>query len=148
MGMILLMSVLLWGGVGCAPGEGKEAQENEVWEKYASTEVVSQCYEDEEGNVIVYYCCKTGYYGESNQYSQSSQTGLDRASLSSVIDLDHASLIRECKVGEWPAMLCRTKDRTYLCWTISPEYSCVIEYDAQVVSEADIFCMAESVIRS
>lgn len=35
----------------------------------------------------------------------------------------------------------------YLCWTISPTYSCVLEYTAGSISEADIFHMAESVAR-
>ena len=34
---------------------------------------------------------------------------------------------------------------TYLCWTISPTYSCVLEYTAESASEADILRMAESV---
>lgn len=36
-------------------------------------------------------------------------------------------------------------DKDYLCWTISPEISCVIEYSADVNAEADIFRIAESV---
>ena len=36
-------------------------------------------------------------------------------------------------------------DKTYLCWTISPKYSCVIEYPTGTVVEEDIIRMAESV---
>lgn len=34
---------------------------------------------------------------------------------------------------------------TYLCWTVSPKYSCVMEYTAGTVTEEDVFRMAESV---
>ena len=54
---------------------------------------------------------------------------------------------RDCTVGHWPALLCQREGRSYLCWTISPEYSCIIEYDAEAVEEEDIFRMAESVVR-
>lgn len=37
------------------------------------------------------------------------------------------------------------EDRTYLCWTISPKHSCVIEYSTGAVAEKDILRMAESV---
>lgn len=36
-------------------------------------------------------------------------------------------------------------ERSYLCWTISPEISCVIEYRADVNDNADILRMAESI---
>ena len=40
---------------------------------------------------------------------------------------------------------CEIADRTHLCWTLSSEISCVIEYDADVISEENILRMAESV---
>ena len=52
---------------------------------------------------------------------------------------------RECKVNEYDALLCELGDRSYFCWTLSPELSCVIEYSAGLVEEASIFQMAESV---
>lgn len=35
--------------------------------------------------------------------------------------------------------------QTYLCQTVSPTYSCVLEYTAGNISETDIFRMAENV---
>lgn len=52
---------------------------------------------------------------------------------------------RECKVNEYDAFLCEQGDRSYLCWTLSSETSCVIKYSAGLVEEASIFQMAESV---
>ena len=47
--------------------------------------------------------------------------------------------------NEYDAFQCEMGERSYLRWTISPEISCVIEYNADVNDEADIFQMAESV---
>ena len=73
-------------------------------------------------------------------------TGLNTDALSMVIDFAQIRNRRECKVNEYDAFQCEIDDRTYLCWTISPKISCVIEYQADAVEEADIFRMAESVL--
>ena len=52
---------------------------------------------------------------------------------------------RECTVNEYDAFQCEIADRTYLCWTLSSEISCVIEYDADAIKEENILRMAESV---
>lgn len=98
-------------------------------------------YTDSEGNTIVYYCCQTAYVSnESGEY-----TGLDMDAIGLVIDLSQIEHKRECKVNEYDAFQCEIGDRTYLCWTLSPEISCVIEYSTNDVKEADIFRMAKSV---
>ena len=150
-------------GFSCCSHEmtGAETQE---WEKQSSTAVASQTYRDDAGNEIIYYCCRTIYYDEQGQTttleSTDSESGqsvaresvesenglqLNQEALQMVIDLDRAEGQRECTVGDWPAILCQQDGCAYLCWTISPEYSCVIEYYAEAVAEEDIFRMAESV---
>ena len=62
-----------------------------------------------------------------------------------VIDISQIENKRKCTVNGYDAFQCEIGDRTYLCWTLSPEISCVIEYDAAVTSEDDILRMAESV---
>ena len=52
---------------------------------------------------------------------------------------------KEIIVDEYYAFQCEIADRTHLCWTLSSEISCVIEYDADVISEENILRMAESV---
>ena len=47
--------------------------------------------------------------------------------------------------NESGAFLCELGDRSYLCWTLSPDLSCVIEYSAEAISEESIFQIAESV---
>ncbi|MBQ2785164.1 MAG: hypothetical protein IJF02_01490 [Oscillospiraceae bacterium] len=99
-------------------------------------------YTDSEGNIITYYCCQTSYLSdESGEY-----TGLNTDAIGMVIDFAQIKNRRECKVNEYDAFQCEMGECSYLCWTISPEISCVIEYSAEVNNEADIFQMAKSVL--
>ncbi|MBQ4642141.1 MAG: hypothetical protein IJB47_06000 [Oscillospiraceae bacterium] len=98
-------------------------------------------YTDSEGNTIVYYCIQTAYLeNESGDH-----TGLDINAIGMVIDPELIGNKRECRVNEYDAFLCKLGDQSYLCWTLSPELSCVIEYSAEAISEESIFRMAESV---
>ena len=98
-------------------------------------------YTDSEGNTIVYYCIQTAYL----ENESGDNTGLDINAISMVIDPELIGNERECRVNEYDAFLCEMGDRFYLCWTLSPELSCVIEYSAEAISEESIFRMAESV---
>ena len=62
-----------------------------------------------------------------------------------VVDFAKMENKRNCKVNEYDAFLCEIGDRSYLCWTLTPETTCIIEYSANAVNEADILRMAESV---
>ena len=111
------------------------------WEKQTVTKVSDLVYSDNEGNTIVYHFCTTTYY-EANA---AEQTGLNTEAIAAVIAPDEAESYRECTVSGLPAAICQKGGRAYLCWTIIPELSCVIEYDPTVESEEDMLRMAESV---
>ena len=114
---------------------------DEDYECQSVSKVTPFTYTDSEGNTIVYYSIQTAYLeNESGDY-----TGLDMNAIGLVIDADQIENKRECKVNEYDACLCALGDRSYLCWTLSPELSCVIEYSAEAISEENIFRMAESV---
>lgn len=114
---------------------------DEGYECQSVSKVTPFTYTDSEGNTIVYYCCQTAYpENESGGY-----TGLDMNAISMVIDPELIENKRECKVNEYDAFLCERGDRSYLCWTLSPEIGCVIEYSKGEVDEDSIFRMAESV---
>ena len=98
-------------------------------------------YTDSEGNTIVYYCIQTAYL----ENESGDDTGLDMNALSLAVDTEQISNKRECRVNGYDAFQCELGDRSYLCWTLSPEFSCVIEYSKGLVDEASIFRMAESV---
>ncbi len=58
-------------------------------------------------------------------------------------EIANADSIRDCFVNEVPATLYTKGGRAYLCWTVAPEYSFVIEYTPEAVREEEIFRMAE-----
>ena len=116
----------------------------EVDEDYACkslSKVTPFSYTDSEGNIITYYCCQTTYL--SDEYGEN--TGLNTDAIGMVIDFTQIQNRRDCKVNAYNAFQCEMGEHSYLCWTISPEISCVIEYSADTVIETDIFRMAESV---
>ena len=111
------------------------------WKKQTVTKVSDLVYSDDEGNTIVYHVCTTTYY----EVGSAKQTGLNTDAISAVISPDEAESCRECTVSGLPAAIYQKNGRAYLCWTIIPELSCVIEYDPAVESEEDMLRMAESV---
>ena len=114
---------------------------DEDYECQSVSKVTPFTYTDSKGNTIVYYCIQTAHLeNESGDY-----TGLDMNAIGMVIDVDQIESRRECMVNEYDAFLCEIGDRSYLCWTLTPETTCIIEYSANTVNESDILRMAESV---
>ena len=111
------------------------------WKKQTVTKVSDLLYSDAEGNTIVYHVCTTTYY----EADSAKQTGINTDAISAVISPDETESCRECTVSGLPAAIYQKDGRAYLCWTIMPELSCVIEYDPAVESEEDMLRMAESV---
>ena len=111
------------------------------WKKQTVTEVTDLVYSDGQGNTIIYYVCVTSYYGTI----PNTQTVLNTDAIAAVVDPDKAESNRECTISGLPAAIYCKDGRSYLCWTIMPELSCVIEYDPKVETEADMIRMAESV---
>ena len=114
---------------------------DEDYECQSVAKVTPFPYTDSEGNTIVYYCIQTAYL----ENESGDDTGLDITAISMVIDPELIGNKREYRVNEYDAFLCKLGEQSYLCWTLSPELSCVIEYSEGSVEEASIFRMAESV---
>ncbi len=115
---------------------------NEDYECKSISKVTPYNYADSSGNTITYYYCQTTYI--SDEYEEN--TGLNTDAIGMVIDFGKIENKRHCRVNEHGAFQCEMGERSYLCWTTSPEISCVIEYSAETINEADIFRMAESVL--
>ena len=109
----------------------------DAWDKQNVTEVFNFVYSNNKGNSIVYHVCLTTYYKTGN----TKQTGLNTDAISAVISPDEAENCRECTVNNFPATIYLKDGRAYLCWTIEPKLSCVIEYDPAVESEEDMLRM-------
>lgn len=104
------------------------------------TEVTQISYDHEDGYDIQYYFCKTTYFDEIPEL-----TGVHLEAIRGVIDPDTAESSRDTKVLDYDAIIYTLEDREYLCWSLSPEDSCVLEYTPGTISEDDLWTMAESV---
>ena len=103
----------------------------EIRKCQAMSKVTPFTYTDSGGNTIVYYCIQTAYLeNESGDYTE-----MDMSAISLVVGTELIENKRECKVNEYNAFMCELGNRSYLCWTLSPELSCVIEYSAEAISE-------------
>lgn len=96
-------------------------------------------YSDASGNTIIFTQCHTKYYDAD----PAEVTGLHIESIESVVTMPDE--YENCIVGEMVGAWFSKDDRAFLCWTITSEVSCVIEYSPDSVTRADIFKMAESV---
>ncbi len=110
------------------------------WIRQSSTQITPVTYNDGQGQTVVHYICQTTYYVDSIPEI----TGVDPV-VNRIIDPETAETSRACKVSGFDAVLCTRDGRSYLCWTLSPECSMVIEYSPESIAEADVFKMAESV---
>ena len=114
---------------------------DERWELTSLTQVTPYCYRNPDGDTITYYCCITTYVDDvPTEY-----LGINQDALAQVVDMDALENRRDCEVNGLAAVIGELDGQTYLCWTISPIYSCVLKYTAGSISEAGIFRMAESV---
>ena len=104
------------------------------------TEVTKISYTIVGGGDIQYYYCKTTYFDEIPEL-----TGVHLQAIRGVIDPDTAESSRENKVLDYDAIIYTLEEREYLCWSLSPEDSCVLEYTPGTISENDLWMMAESV---
>lgn len=114
---------------------------DESWELKSLTQITPYCYQNPDGDTITYYCCITTYVDDV----PTGYLGINQDALEQVVDMDTLENRRDCEVNGLQAVIGELGGQTYLCWTISPTYSCVLEYTAGSISEADIFRMAESV---
>lgn len=103
-------------------------------------QVVPITFMDISGNTIVYYIYKSPYC-----YFLAKVTGLDIEAFADINAHEAADGCRICEVNGKGAMLYEKGERNYLCWTVAPEYTLVLEYCPQSTTETDIFKIAESV---
>lgn len=116
-------------------------EENENWELESLSDVRPFEIIISDDTSINYYCCITSYLNEEpNEIN-----GLNKVALGQVIDVDALENPRNCEVNSMAAIMGEFDGKAYLCWTLSPKYSCVIECPIGAVAEEDVFRMAESV---
>lgn len=114
---------------------------DENWELESHSEVRPYEIKRPDDPSIYYYCCITEYLTEEPE----ELNGLNKTAISLVVDVNSLENCRECEVDGQDAVMGEMDGQIYLCWTISPKYSCVIAYTPGTVLESDIFKIAESV---
>lgn len=97
-------------------------------------------YEDKEGNGFDYHILKTTYY----EADPSEVTGLHTVALGVLFQPESAKNTREMMIQDWPGALYELEDRSYLCWTYSPELTYVLEYNPEEISDEEVIKMARS----
>lgn len=111
------------------------------YKKQMQTELAgTMVYADGDGNEIKYHILKTTYY----EADPAEATGLNVNALGLLFDPDRAKNSREMKIQDWDAAFYEMGERSFLCWTYSPEVSYVLEYDPDAVPDEEIIKMAES----
>jgi len=114
---------------------------DEDWKLESLSKVIPYEIRRTDGPSIYYYSCITTYLNEEPK----ELNGLNTTALSQVVDVDLLEDKHDCNVGTLDAVMGELGGQMYLCWTISPKYSCVISYTPGTVAEEIIFQIAESV---
>lgn len=115
----------------------------EDWTMESLSAVNPYCYTDVNGHTVVYYHCTTSYLGEEPSEAE----GLNTAAIEQVVEIESLENIREYEINGLKALMGEWSGRSYLCWTLTPTDSCVIEFTTGEITEADVLRMAESVQR-
>ena len=96
--------------------------------------------EDGTGDGIKYHMIKSSYFEEDS----SEIIGFNESAVGVLFDMTSVNSSEELKINEWPARRYRINDKSFLCFTYSPEMTYVLEYTATEVSDDEIIKMAES----
>lgn len=112
------------------------------YKKQTVSEIIAQLtYAHPDGSdPIYYYFVKTTYY-EANPADTS---GLNVNAFRVLLNPAMAETSMEMKIQDWYGCLYTFPNKSYLCWTISPEVSYIMEYDPNAVSDEEIIKMAGS----
>ena len=98
-------------------------------------------HETDKDNNIYYRILKTTY---SEVGDPSSVTGLNTDALTVLFPVDMMDSCEEMMIQDWHGALYKNDDIAYLCWTVDPEVSYVLEYTPSKMPDSEIIKMAES----
>lgn len=95
---------------------------------------------DGTGDGIQYHMIKSTYFEED----PSEITGFNENAVGVLFDVASVDSSEEMQINEWAARRYRVNGKSFLCFTYSTEMTCVLEYNANEVSDEEIIKMAES----
>ena len=148
--ILLMVSTVLLSCSTTAPKDDNMARVEQILEQlrevdssaalYSTSNYYQIVYSNDAGDEINFYNIKTEYYGEIKEID-----GIHTDAISTVINPILAEASRALEIQDKDAIIYTYNGREYLCWTVSPEDSCVIEYEPGKFDEDEIIKMAESV---
>ena len=109
------------------------------YKKQRETEVMDFHFISEDAT-MVYYICQTTYYAED----PNGVSGVDTDAVLGIFSVEDAPLEKEFEICEHPAAIYQYGEQSYLCCTPTPEYTLVLEFSPEFLSEED----AVKIIRS
>ena len=113
-------------------------------QQVSKTELVATLtygHETDKDNNIYYRILKTTY-GKAGD--PDAVTGLNTDALNVLFPVDMMDSCEEMMIQDWHGALYKTDDTAYLCWTVDPEITYVLEYTPSKMPDSEIIKMAES----
>ena len=96
--------------------------------------------QNDKDNNIYYRILKTTFYeGDPEEI-----TGLHTEALGVLFPVDYMDSCEEMMIQDWHGALYKKDDTAYLCWTVDPEVSYVLEYTPSKMPDSEVLKMAES----
>ena len=113
-------------------------------QQVSKTELVATLtygHETDKDNNIYYRILKTTY-GEAGD--PSSVTGLNTDALNVLFSVDYMDSCEEMIIQDWHGALYKKDDTAYLCWTVDPGVTYVLEYTPSKMPDSEVLKMAKS----
>lgn len=95
---------------------------------------------DGTGDGILYHMIKSTYF----EADPTEVTGFNADAIGVLFDPEGTDSCEEMKINEWAACRYRLNGKSFLCFTVDPEMTYVLEYNAEEVADDEILKMAES----
>ena len=111
-------------------------------QQISKTELVATLTFGHETDNKIYYIILKTTYGEAGD--PSSVTGLNTDALNVLFPVDMMDSCEEMMIQNWHGALYKKDDTAFLCWTVDPEVSYVLEYTPSKMPDSEIIKMAES----
>lgn len=111
-------------------------------QQISKTELVATLTFGHETDNKIYYIILKTTYGEAGD--PSSVTGLNTDALNVLFPVDMMDSCEEMMIQDWHGALYKKDDTAFLCWTVDPEVSYVLEYTPSKMPDSEIIKMAES----
>ena len=111
-------------------------------QQISKTELVATLTFGHETDNKIYYRILKTTYGEAGD--PSSVTGLNTDALNVLFPVDMMDSCEEMMIQDWHGALYKKDDTAFLCWTVDPEVSYVLEYTPSKMPDSEIIKMAES----